>query len=1644
MNKIPLMKSMNRSSKFISQIVAVISPHRNRYLSANISTQTTVLEETCTNICTAKKRAESPGQVMHTLTALGLWSLVLSSILLIGPGRSGQAFAQIMNVEAVVTTDNAYSFGWGTVAGILQVNWWGNFINTSAGAITNCSSTLSGLNNTNGPENFSPLNPTIDDFLYIIAWSDDSTRQGALGQFTDGGSSNIAFTGVSPLWEVYATGEDFDTLSGPNSSPSLAVINNAITTANSNTGPANSSGGWVGAAGGPTGTRGNLVVGDPNMDLLNGNVFPIACQSTSSPNWISPVARWMWYNDDQLGLSDAAVFDNQPNPNLNNGKFSTVGNGGQREFLIFRLPVTALTTGCDLQVEKAFSGDPTIANSFFLTLTVTNVGGADCPGLTTLNDDILSEYGSPDYGALLPLSTGTNGIIFNCTGSPPFGATLASFSCGTNDTFQAGDESILTIPVQVVQDGGLPDCVTLTNADDTNPDNNSSCINTQICAIKFNDLDGDGVQNANGSEPFLANWEFNITPTPAASPATLTTDASGAACFNVSAPGAYSVTEVPQGGWVATTPTTQTVNISGPEGEVIYFGNRTETDIPFACDPSLYMSQGDTGNTGNNPPYEREIVQLNPSNLSAIPTVVGNTSNFIDSAGTTIQGNVSINGIAHSFMDGAIYAISEHPFGTSVPSPFNNTASQAQAQHIYKIMKSSNVGELNLYDLGTPIVIPGSASVNTLSGQYVGGTMVLLDELNLALTNDPAIAPAIPSFNSNNMESLMVVSAMAQYGADSAWSSPLWPWQSHLFILAVEDSHRSSNGEPYIIAGPIYILDSAGKPLSGLYDIAYNPADNMIYGQISTSVSSAGQVVRIDLANVTQLSGGRWEVVAEALTTNTSPFLSVTGAAFFNGTSELLLYGVSSGGGSQDQLFSATSLDIDPVVLSKIGLTTGPFGASDGTSCAFAPSFTKTVSPSPTVPGGTATYTYTIVNNQTSDFTVDFFDDSFDNYLTVTGVAGISGATATISNGPPDSVSIPGIVVPANSSVTFTVTVEVDSSLVSSTWQQETWTVENQATLTGVSGFPVGTLLSDEPDIPGFENPTLLDIVVDPPTINLSKEALNTPWQAGGTGTFSITVDVPSDFPAGQSLAIQDLVLSAGFTYVSASLHPTDWSCNGNPGTCYLDGPITAGTYELTFDVQVPGECATYTNCADVDITDTYVDLDGNGVADPWPGFESEGQSCVDVAVTGCDVCTPAPLTIEKTHSPSSFINGGTGTITIKVTNTGSSPVIAPIQVNDTLPAGLTMPEGPFSPTADIACLAGPQSPPPQQINCSYMGNSGGDFSFDLLVNVATEANEVVNYAAVMKGCCGEGPNDTTEDTIPIHGQETGSICGKKYDDNDQPLSGWVITATATGTTAPIYYSSPTNADGKYCINPLLQGTYTVSEQIPILSTVFWTPVSPVSGSYLGVLVGPGTSIDIDFVNKRNKYGPVGELPVVLSVPVLGPVTKQHSPDTFSTGAKGTFTIKVNNKGKKLKKGMLSVVDYMPPGLTVKTGAFRTGSWACKGGKVSSSGQDVTCTYNKRLRKNERAKKLKLSTKVAPLGEFPVDVEEVENCATASVQGAAGVKVCDKVRIIHKKTKSIFDLPITIGIGIGIGTSKGGKVKPDRPDRPDKKSPGGR
>lgn len=223
---------------------------------------------------------------------------------------SGGGGVPLVDVDVVITADNAYSFGYGNVDGITHFTQ-GTRAQT-AGQIFNCGE---------GPEAY--VVPAADAppsaYLYIVTWDDLSVTQGVLGQFRRGDGAPL-YTGDAQF-EVCATGIN---MQASQTGPTQNEINEQIALCNSGNGDElTTSAGWVNVAGAVTaGAIGSLAVGEAN-DPAPGGTFPPTCPTTVAPPEaasIDPEARWMWYQPGGVA-----------NP------FQSTGSNTFRAYLIFRL-----------------------------------------------------------------------------------------------------------------------------------------------------------------------------------------------------------------------------------------------------------------------------------------------------------------------------------------------------------------------------------------------------------------------------------------------------------------------------------------------------------------------------------------------------------------------------------------------------------------------------------------------------------------------------------------------------------------------------------------------------------------------------------------------------------------------------------------------------------------------------------------------------------------------------------------------------------------------------------------------------------------------------------------------------------------------------------------------------------------------------------------------------------------------------------------------------------------------------------------------------------------------------------------------------------------------------------------------------------
>ncbi|MBI4518097.1 MAG: hypothetical protein HY699_20020 [Deltaproteobacteria bacterium] len=160
-------------------------------------------------------------------------------------------------------------------------------------------------------------------------------------------------------------------------------------------------------------------------------------------------------------------------------------------------------------------------------------------------------------GGGLNASSNTNLLIGGWTGNPHAGLAI--------DELEIFDRSLAEQEIQDIFDAGA-----------------AGKCKAEICAAKFHDLDGDGVQDLD--EPPLFGWTFDIADSQGNLMGSVTTDREKPPCLAVAAPGTYTATEQLQSGWTPTTLNPQTATVVSP-GEIVNlsFGNK----MTEGCDLTL-------------------------------------------------------------------------------------------------------------------------------------------------------------------------------------------------------------------------------------------------------------------------------------------------------------------------------------------------------------------------------------------------------------------------------------------------------------------------------------------------------------------------------------------------------------------------------------------------------------------------------------------------------------------------------------------------------------------------------------------------------------------------------------------------------------------------------------------------------------------------------------------------------------------------------------------------------------------------------------------------------------------------------------------------------------------------------------------------
>jgi uncharacterized repeat protein (TIGR01451 family) len=309
-------------------------------------------------------------------------------------------------------------------------------------------------------------------------------------------------------------------------------------------------------------------------------------------------------------------------------------------------------------------------------------------------------------------------------------------------------------------------------------------------------------------------------------------------------------------------------------------------------------------------------------------------------------------------------------------------------------------------------------------------------------------------------------------------------------------------------------------------------------------------------------------------------------------------------------------------------------------------SITKTDGSATEVPGTPVTYTIVVTNNGPSDAPGVSVTDTFPGILTGVSYTSLAAGGATGNTDGPTNGDINDVVnMPSGSSVTYTVTANIQSSA--------TGNLSNTATVTAPGGVTDPT--------PDNNSSTDTDTLVPSADVAVDKSgpATITP---GNNITYTIVVDNngPSD---AVNLSLSDAV-PTGTTFVSVTT-PAGWT--------RTDAVPVGGTGTITFTAAslAAGGQSTFTFVvnANLGLTDGTIITNTVNVssttADPNAGNNSD--------FVNTTVQNNADLAISKSVSPTGPNGAGASvTYTIDVINNGPSPANM-VTFTDTVPAGLVV-----------------------------------------------------------------------------------------------------------------------------------------------------------------------------------------------------------------------------------------------------------------------------------------------------------------------------------------------------------------------------------
>jgi uncharacterized repeat protein (TIGR01451 family) len=482
-------------------------------------------------------------------------------------------------------------------------------------------------------------------------------------------------------------------------------------------------------------------------------------------------------------------------------------------------------------------------------------------------------------------------------------------------------------------------------------------------------------------------------------------------------------------------------------------------------------------------------------------------------------------------------------------------------------------------------------------------------------------------------------------------------------------------------------------------------------------------------------------------------------------------------------------------------------------------------------------------------------------------------------------------------------------------------------------------------------------LAIQPTTnkVTLTKSVSSPTLVIGGTVTYTVTLNNTGAVVTTLDDIIDILPSSpSNATYVSGSAK-FNGSTISNPNisgqTLTFLGLFTVpagGTSTLTYQATIPSTNGTYTNRAIGHIGSTQIDTTLT-TADNAP------------ATATVNVGTP-DLTLTKSHT-GNFTVGSPAAYALTVGNTGSTSTSGTITVVDTLPTGLTIPNGTVTLTgtnaANWSCSA-----TSNVITCTsntaiaLSGNS--TFNLTGIQVGASALGSVTNLANVSGGGEVNVLNNSASDATTVVAPDL--TLTKTHTGNftvGTPASYTLAvqnagTAATSGTvtitdTLPTGLSLPNGTVTLTGTNALNWNCNASSNVITCTSNTVIAAGTNSTFTLTGIQVGAAAiptvtnNATVAGGNDVNTTNNTATDPTIVNGISDLTLTKSHT-GNFTVGTPGTYALTVNNIGSADTTGTITMTDALPTGLTIPNGAVtltgtNAANWSCTAG-----GNIITCT----------------------------------------------------------------------------------------------------